>query len=411
MSTPSNAHASHDASRPAAYQQQIYQNGLKGEKPRFPFDAAQWAPLAKEVLPADAWGYVHGDAGTRGTEDANLAAFKKWGLVPNRLRGFKQVDLTTEVVGIKLANPLVIAPVGVLQIFHDQKELAVARAGARVNVPYTLSSAAASSIEEAAEASGPGLRFFQLYWPSNERNNLTASMLKRAKAAGYRALVVTLDTYILGWRPEDQDHAYNPFLKPDTVGVQIGFTDPVFRQIVKDELEHEVEDDLGAAAALWSKTIFPGYSHEWEDLKFLKEHWDGPIILKGIQTVADAQKAVEFGMDGIVVSNHGGRQVDGCVASLDMLRDISEAVGDKLDILFDSGIRCGTDIAKALALGAKAVLVGRPFVYGLAFGGQAGVEHVLKSLLGELDLSLQLGGYASVSKKDLSVENLRRTDA
>ncbi len=191
-------------------------------------------------------------------------------------------------------------------------------------------------------------------------------------------MIVTLDTFVLGWRPEDEDHAFNPFLKPDSVGVKIGFSDPVFRQIVKDELGHEVEDDMGAAAALWSKTIFPGYSHEWEDLGFLKQHWDGPIILKGIQTVADAKKAAELGMAGIVVSNHGGRQIDGCIASLDMLREISEAVGDKLDILFDSGIRCGADIVKALALGAKAVMVGRPYVYGLAFGGQAGVEHVLK---------------------------------
>ena len=191
--------------------------------------------------------------------------------------------------------------------------------------------------------------------------------------------MVTLDTYILGWRPDDEDHAYNPFLKPDSIGVALGFSDPVFRQIVKDELSHEVEDDMGAAATLWSKTIFPGYSHEWKDLEFLKQHWPADkIILKGIQTVADARKAAELGLGGIVVSNHGGRQVDGCVASLDMLKDINTAVGDKIDLLFDSGIRCGADIAKALALGAKAVMVGRPYVYGLAFGGQAGVEHVLK---------------------------------
>ncbi|KAL7420597.1 hypothetical protein Q5752_004548 [Cryptotrichosporon argae] len=399
----------HSSARPANYQTEIYQAGLHGQKPRFTFDVKAWPGLAKDVLARNAWGYVHGDAGTRETEDNNLAAFRKWAVVPNRLVKFDRADLATRVLGLELASPLIVAPVGVLQIFHEDKEAAVARAAANVGVPYTLSTAAASSIEEAAEASGNGLRFYQLYWPNNEHDDITASLLRRAKAAGYKALVVTLDTYILGWRPDDEDDAYNPFLKPDSIGVALGFSDPVFRSHFKATTGKEVEEDKGAAAAAWSKMIFPGISHSWEDLEFLKQHWDGPIVLKGIQTVADAQRAANAGMAGIVVSNHGGRQVDGCVGSLEMLPEVVDAVGDKLDVLFDSGIRCGMDIVKALALGAKAVLVGRPYVYGLAFGGQDGVEHVLQSLLGELDLSLQLSGIPSIDKQHLNRACLRQT--
>ncbi|OCF40882.1 hypothetical protein I317_05332 [Kwoniella heveanensis CBS 569] len=401
-------HVDPSSARPAAYQQEIYSKGLKGIRPRFTFDVSQWGPMAKEILPANAWGYVHGDAGTRQTDENNLASFKRWGIVPSRLVKFDKVDLSTKVLGMDLAYPLILAPVGVLQIFNEGKELAVAQAAKNVGVPYTLSTAAASSIEEAAQASDDGLRFFQLYWPTREHDEITISMLKRAKAAGYKALLVTLDTYILGWRPDDENHAYNPFLRPDSIGVEIGFSDPVFRKHFKKETGKEIEEDLPHAAREWSQIVFPGMSNGWEDLQLLKEHWDGPIVLKGIQTVPDAKRAVEAGVQGIVVSNHGGRQVDGCVASLDVLPDIAEAVGDKIDILFDSGIRCGTDIVKALALGAKAVLVGRPYVYGLAFGGQDGVEHVLKSLLGDLDLSLQLSGIPSVDKKHLNRDCLRR---
>ncbi|WRT64594.1 uncharacterized protein IL334_001527 [Kwoniella shivajii] len=408
MSTHPHVHKTSE--RPAAYQQEIYSKGLKGIKPRFSFDVTQWGSMAKEILPASAWGYVHGNAGTRETYENNRKSFKKWAIVPNRLVKFDKVDLTTKVLGLELNNPLIIAPVGVLQIFHEDKEGGVAKAGGNVNVPYTLSTAAASSIEEAAEASGDGLRFFQLYWPSRGHDDITISMLKRAKAAGYRALFVTLDTYILGWRPDDENHAYNPFLRPDAIGVEIGFSDPVFRSKFKQMTGKQVEEDMSNAARTWSQIVFPGVSNGWEDLDFLKQHWDGPIVLKGIQTVADAKKAVSAGVQGIVVSNHGGRQVDGCIASLEMLPEIADAVGDKIDVLFDSGITCGADIVKALALGAKAVLVGRPYVYGLAFGGQDGVEHVLKSLLGELDLSLQLSGVPSVNKKHLNRDILRRVE-
>jgi lactate 2-monooxygenase len=203
-------------------------------------------------------------------------------------------------------------------------------------------------------------------------------------------------------------HRYNPFLRPDHIGTAIGLSDPVFRARFKSKHGIECEQDMAAADAEWAGTIFPGTSHSWEDVAFLQKHWDGPIILKGIQTIADAKKCVEIGVQGIVVSNHGGRQVDGGVSSLAMLPKIVDAVGDKLEILFDSGIRCGADVAKALALGAKMVLVGRPYIYGLALGGQAGVAHVFKSLLGELELTLHLAGIVSSGREHLNRDVLVR---
>lgn len=203
---------------------------------------------------------------------------------------------------------------------------------------------------------------------------------------------------------------YNPFLRSDKIGVAIGFSDPVFRKKFKEKHGVEIEEDMHTAAAEWTRTVFPLFSHKWEDIKFLQQHWDGPIILKGIQTVADAKKCVELGLQGIVVSNHGGRQVDGGISSLGVLPRIVEAVGDKLDIFFDSGIRAGADIAKAMALGAQMCLVGRPFVYGLAIGGEQGVRHVMKSLLGDLELTLHLAGIESASPEHLNREVLERED-
>lgn len=195
---------------------------------------------------------------------------------------------------------------------------------------------------------------------------------------------MTLDTFALGWRASEMDNGYSPFLRPDSIGVATGFTDPLFRKNFRQKYGKEIEDDEGRAAADWINVFMPGRSHSWEDLAFLKQHWDGPIVLKGIQSVEDAQLAVEYGMQGILVSNHRGRQCDGGIASLDSLPEIAAAVGDKLEVIFDSGVRCGADIAKALALGAKMVLIGRPFVWGLAMAGEEGVRHVLQALLGDL---------------------------
>jgi isopentenyl diphosphate isomerase/L-lactate dehydrogenase-like FMN-dependent dehydrogenase len=249
-----------------------------------------------------------------------------------------------------------------------------------------LSTASSHTIEEVAEASGDGPRWYQLYWPNDP--DVCASLLERARKAGYTALVVTLDTWTLAWRPHDLDQAYLPFLRG--VGTAIPFSDPVFRA----GLQKSPEEDLPMAILRWVQ-LFTGTDKSWEQLAFLREHWDGPIVLKGIQHADDARKAVESGMDGIVVSNHGGRQVDGAVGSLDALPSIVEAVGEQVDVLFDSGIRTGADVVKALALGAKAVMVGRPYAYGLAHGGQVGVRHVLRSLLADFDLTLGLSGHRS----------------
>ena len=232
---------------------------------------------------------------------------------------------------------------------------------------------------------------------------MTLSLLKRAKAAGYTALFVTLDAFMVGWRPQDMDNGYNPFLRADNIGVEIGFSDPIFQKKYQEKTGKTIEEDVGLAASIWAQTAVPGRARTWEDLKWLREQWDGPIILKGILNPADALRADKAGMDGVVVSNHGGREQDGGVAALEMLPRVVDAVKDtRLEVFFDSGVRCGADIFKALALGAKMVLIGRPYVYGLSIGGQAGVEHVLKSLLGELDLTMHLCGVPSARHEHLN---------
>lgn len=401
----------HPDPNPVEYEQEVYKKGLRHERPPFTFKGADWEGLAKERMSAESAGYVIGNAGTGETYRKNLASFQKWSIVPRRLvKTTSFPDLSTHVLGQRIPVPIAMAPVGVLRIFNPDGEIAAAKAAAKEQVPYIMSSASSTKIEEVAEANGDGTRWYQLYWPANEHNDITVSILNRAQKAGFSALFVTLDTYVLGWRPSDMDNGYNPFLRSDKIGVANGFSDPVFRKQFKDKHGCEIEENLGMAAAEWTRTIFPGFSHDWEDVKFLQQHWKGPIILKGIQHVEDAKKAVEIGVQGIVVSNHGGRQTDGGNSSLGVLPRIVDAVGDKLDIFFDSGLRSGADIAKALALGAKMGLIGRPFVYGLALGGEEGVSHILKSLLGDLDLTLHLSGIRSVGPKDLNRSVLIREE-
>jgi lactate 2-monooxygenase len=369
----------------ADFQNEIYLNGLTGAVPPLPTDLTRLEALAKDKLARDAYDYVAGSAGTGDTAVANREAFRRWRLVPRMLRGAADCDLSTTVLGQTLPTPVLLAPVGVLRIVHPEGELAVARAAGPLGVPMVLSTAASHTIEEVAEVAGP--RWYQLYWP-NDRD-LAISLLERAKTAGYSALVVTLDTFSLAWRPYDLDNAYLPFLRG--IGTQNYFADPAFTAKAGDN------------PLLYWTTIFGNPSLTWEDLAFLREHWDGPIALKGIQDTDDARRAVDAGMDGIVVSNHGGRQVDGAVAALDTLPAITHAVGDQIDVLFDSGIRTGADIVKALALGAKAVLLGRPYAYGLALGGEAGVRHVLRCLLAELELTLRLSGHTDVGSPSLEI--------
>ena len=231
-------------------------------------------------------------------------------------------------------------------------------------------------------------------WPHVDE--ITISLLKRAKTNGYSVLVVTLDTWALAWRPGDLDNAYIPFATG--VGDQIGFSDPVFRRRFADKYPDKTpETDTILAAMEWEAAVFSGASHTWDQLSLLKKHWDGPIVLKGIQHVEDARMAVKAGVQGIIVSNHGGRQLDGAVGSLEVLPEIAEAVGDQVTVLFDSGIRTGVDIVKALCLGAKAVLVGRPFVYGLAVGGKLGARDAIRGLLADLDQSMGLAGIQNIA--------------
>lgn len=415
---------------PTKYSSDVYLAGLHDGKPPFSFQPSDWEPQAKAVLSANSFGYVNGNAGTGSTYRKNLAAFDRWSIVPQRLRPSRTdpttgdpafPDTTTTILNSTqpLPYPLALAPIGVQKIFNPLGEIAAARAAATLGVPYTLSTASSTSIEDVAAAmdSAAGVasgnpqptRWFQLYWPSNANNDITASLLARAKNAGYSALFVTLDTYVLGWRPADMNHGYNPFLHADRIGVEIGLTDPVFCERFRAEHGYGIEEaarheseltgrDLGEAAREWTKIAFPGHSHSWEDLAFLKSHWDGPIVLKGIQSVADARRAVEAGVQGIVVSNHGGRQQDGGSSSLGMLPWIVHAVGGEIEVYFDSGVRTGSDIVKAVALGAKCVFVGRPYAYGLAIGGEEGVKHVLKSLCGDFTMTMHLAGLRNLGE-------------
>src|SRR3954447_3167125 len=369
----------------ADFQNEIYLNGLTNVVPPLPTDLTRLEALAKEKLSREAYDYVAGSAGTGDTARANREAFRRWRLVPKMLRGSAGCDLSTTVLGQTLPVPVLLGPVGVLRQLHPEGELAVARAAESVGVTMVLSTAASHTMEEVAEVGGP--RWYQLYWP-NDRD-LAISFLDRAKAAGYSALVVTLDTFMLAWRPHDLDNAYLPFLRG--LGNQNYFADPVFSA------------NAGDNPILHWASLFGNPTLTWDDLVFLREHWDGPIALKGIQDTDDARRAVDAGMDGIIVSNHGGRQVDGAIAALDALPAITHAVGDQIEVLFDSGIRTGADVVKALALGAKAVLVGRPYAYGLALAGEAGVRHVLRCLLADLELTLRLSGHADVASPSLEI--------
>lgn len=371
------------------YQTEIYLRGLGGSTPGLPADLTRLEELARAKLESGPYGYVAGGAGTGATMRANRSAFDAWRIVPRMLRETTTRRLARTVLGTELPAPVLLAPVGVLSIVHPEGELAVARAAAELGVPMVLSTAASHTIEEVAAVAPDAPRWYQLYWPTEDA--VTISLLDRARRAGYSTLVVTLDTWTLGYRPLDLDEAYLPFLRG--VGTAIPFSDPAFRA----GLAATPEDDLMAAVGRWVP-MFTGTALRWDKLPLLRAHWDGPIVLKGIQHPADAVRAVQAGMEGIVVSNHGGRQIDGAVGALDTLPGIVAAVEGRAAVLFDSGVRGGADVVKALALGADAVLLARPYVYGLALGGRDGVRHVLRSLVTELDVTLGLSGYADVAE-------------
>jgi lactate 2-monooxygenase len=371
----------------SAVQNAIYVAG-QAEWPLAPED---WEAAAEAVLDPRAFGYIAGGAGGESTMRANLEAFERRRLRPRMLTGNVRRDLAVDVLGTPAPAPVWLAPVGVLSIAHADAEVGAARGAAAAGVPFVLSSAASSSIEQVAEAAGDAPRWFQLYWISNRE--VAASFVRRAEAAGYGAVVVTLDTPILGWRPRDLRRGYLPFLGGD--GCANFFTDPVFCAHLE---QSPAEDPLTAAATMLA--TFPNLGLTWADLGWLREHVSVPLLVKGIVRGDDARLAVEHGVDGIVVSNHGGRQVDGAVAALDALVEVREAVGPAYPLLADGGIRRGADVVKALALGADAVMIGRLYAYGLAVGGAAGVEAVVRQLLAEMDITLALCGATSVRDLD-----------
>ena len=371
----------------AAIQNAIY---IAGEA-TWPIAPEDWEAKAEELLDPGAFGYIAGGAGGESTMRANLAAFERRPLRPRMLRGNEQRDISVEVLGARSAAPFFLAPVGVLSIAHEQGEVACARAAAELGIPFILSSAASHSIEEIAEAMGAATRWFQLYWV-NDRE-IVASFVARAAAAGFGAIVVTLDTMTLGWRPRDLRNAYLPFIKGE--GCAQFFTDPVFRS----RLDKPPEEDMLTAAATMLST-FPNLGLTWDDLAWLREQTELPLLVKGVLTGEDAALARDAGVDGVIVSNHGGRQVDGAVAALDALVEVRAELGDDAKVLMDGGIRRGTDVVKALALGADAVLLGRPYAYGLAVGGQPGVEEVIRNLMAETDLTFALVGARNVGELD-----------
>ncbi|MFZ1925934.1 MAG: lactate 2-monooxygenase [Solirubrobacteraceae bacterium] len=386
------------------YEHEIYVAGmLGGRKPARPVDWRELERDAYAMLPRGPRGYIQGGAGRGHTIRANREAFDEWRIVPRMLKDVSERSLERTVLGTKLPAPVLLAPIGVQTVAHPEGELASARAAAHVGLPMIASTAASHTIEQIADAGraatdapqgdAEGERphgfWYQLYWPRDRE--LARSFIARAETAGYEAVVVTLDTWLLGWRPADLTDGFLPFLRGE--GNVNYLQDPVFRAA----LPKPPEEDMPSAVAYWAWQ-FSNPAVTWADLEFLRECTKLPIVLKGIQSVKDAQLAVEHGIEGIIVSNHGGRQVDGAIGSLQALPGVVEAVGERCEVLFDSGIRSGADALKALALGARAVCLGRPYTWGLALGGEQGVIDVLRAFLAELDLNMALSGHASVEE-------------
>jgi isopentenyl diphosphate isomerase/L-lactate dehydrogenase-like FMN-dependent dehydrogenase len=370
-------------------QMEVYQAGLVGKTPATPVCAEALEQQARKKLKLEAFDYLAGGAGAEDTARANREAFGGWRIVPRVLRDVSDRKLGVDLFGQRFPTPLLLAPIGVQSILHRKGELAVARVARSQGVPFILSTVSSYAMEEVAEEMADSPRWFQLYWPNHA--DLTASFLQRAERAGYSALVVTLDTYLLSWRERDVQNAYLPFLKGE--GLANYFSDPVFQTLVGGKPKRHLVKAIEVFGRVYSN---PGLT--WDILSFLRQHTRLPILLKGILRPDDARKAVESGMDGVIVSNHGGRQLDGAVAALDMLPRVVDAVAGRIPVLFASGIRRGADVFKALALGAKAVLLGRPYCFGLGVNGEAGVRDVIQNLIADIDLTVGLAGCASVQE-------------
>ncbi|MDX1579258.1 MAG: alpha-hydroxy-acid oxidizing protein [Gemmatimonadota bacterium] len=366
----------------------FYRAGLAGSPPDFPVRYDELERRAREALSDTAYDYVAGSAGSEDTARENRRAFERWRIVPRMLRDVSERDLSTEIFGTRLESPVMLAPLGVQGILHPDAERASARAAASLGVPLVLSTVSSTPLEDIAPLMGDVPHWYQLYWPAEPA--LAESLIARAETAGFGAIVITLDAALLGWRPRDLEHAYLPFLYAE--GLANYFSDPVFRA----SLERPPEEDP-RAAVLRVAEVFAHPALGWNDLAFARERTELPILLKGILAPEDARRALDAGIDGLIVSNHGGRQVDGAISALDALPGIVDAA-DETPVLFDSGIRGGSDIFKALALGARACLVGRPYALALGLAGEEGVREVLLNLLAELDLTMALSGCRSVAE-------------
>jgi L-lactate dehydrogenase (cytochrome) len=405
-------------------QEAIYRAGLFGRRPEVPTSWPGLEAKARAALSRRAWAYIAGGAGLESTIQANADGFERWRIVPRVLHDVAHRYLTVELFGRVLPAPLLLGPVGVLSLAHRDADVAAARAAAAERVPIVLSNQASRSMEECVAVMGDSPRWFQLYWSTVDE--LVESFLARAEACRCDAIVVTLDTTLLGWRPRDLDLASLPFSYG--LGIAQYTSDPVFTRLATERArsgQREQQKRRPTAAALrallsiarthpgptWTnlrsplpraavETFLDIYSRPsitWRDLRWLRDHTRLPIVLKGIVHPDDARRAVDHGVDGIIVSTHGGRQIDGGIGAVDALPEVVSAAAGALPVLLDSGIRSGADMVKALALGAQAVLIGRPWVYGLAVGGSDGVRDVVRNLLAEFDLTLGLAGCPSVS--------------
>ncbi len=401
-------------------QTEIYLAGVRGRRPLIPFDYDALEQAARTSMRPEAFAYVAGGAGQEQTIASNRAAFGGWQIVPRVLRDVSDRDLSIDLFGRRLPTPFLLAPIGVLELAHSDADVAVGKAAAGEGVPMIFSNQASRPMEQVAGAMGDGVRWFQLYWSTS--NDLVASFLGRAEACGCEALVVTLDTKMLGWRSRDLDNAHLPFATGR--GIAQYTSDPVFRSMVDPSTVEtsgrptpqavrsliqatrsypgsftaNLRSKAGIAAVRKVMEVYSRPSLTWADFTWLRGQTRLPIVVKGVLHPEDARLAVEHGLDGIVVSNHGGRQVDGSIGSLDALPAVAEAVGGRIPVLFDSGVRGGADAFKAIALGATAVLLGRPYVYGLALQGEAGVRDVIRNLVADFDLTMALSGHRSVAE-------------
>ncbi len=404
-------------------QRRIYIGGMGGAKPIVPLDFQALESAARQRMSAEGFAYMAGGAGLETTMHANRRAFERWQIVPRMLRDVSERQTSIELFGQQLPAPMLTCPIGVLEMAHPEADLAVARAAAALGVPMIFSNQASVPMEACAAAMGDSPRWFQLYWSKSDA--LVQSLVQRAERCGCQAIVVTLDTTMLGWRTRDLDLAYLPFLRG--MGIAQYTSDPFFMQM----LDNQTDNPSAPKPAINLTTIrnlittvnkFPGkgffsklrsgkplnavrqfiniYSRPsltWQDLPLLRQYTKLPVLLKGILHPDDARQAIDVGMDGIIVSNHGGRQVDGAIGAFDALPAIAEAVDNQIPILLDSGVRSGADVFKAIALGAKAVCIGRPYAYGLAIAGQAGVEAILQHFIADFELTMGLAGCTRVS--------------